>query len=701
MRPGKRSPHARQVAGRRTQGREPKPSPTSYQQHSPREAAKTQTPTSRRPASVPQRDPLPRDRTVAAVTSLHSAAGYSLRLLAQLRKLDEGFLRRLGLDDAKWGGQPAVRVPFLNGSGCVIAARYITAPAGPDQFRWRSFDKPVLYGLNRLADARKKGWVLLTQDEGECWVAWHHELPAVAVPMLCQWDPRWAKALDGLEVYVWPTTDGTDLPRIAADLPEARVIGPPGGESLTAAHRNSRHIADLISGARANATPITVHGEKADGARIAQLEEQAHRVLAAKDPVSEVEAAIRSLGYGGEIRTAMVVYLAVTTRVLPLRRGNMLVHILMLGPPSAGKNYTYGTVLMLLPEDAYHQIDAGSPKVLIYDEADLRHRVVIFSEADSLPAGEDNPAASAVRNLLQDGRLHYQVVVKDPETGRFGVQEIDREGPTVLLTTSVQHLGAQLESRMLVLDVPDDARQINAALQAQANLEGAGPPSAPPGLVAFQAYLQALAPWDVVVPFAKALATALGKATSGSRVLRDYQKILSLVKGVTAIRHRHRERDDRGRLIATIRDYAAVFEYVGPVYESSVSGVSVGVRKTVAAVAELTNVSPVTATAVATAMSVNKMTVSRYVRIALEQTWLVNNSQNKQRFDLALGEPLPEREGLPEPRVLQSRNGVTPETGGSPDTEPMSVRGSERTGRPRQRFSMRPEFAEDWRRRRG
>jgi hypothetical protein len=35
----------------------------------------------------------------------------------------------------------------------------------------------------------------------------------------------------------------------------------------------------------------------------------------------------------------------------------------------------------LFPEEAWHVIDAGSPRVMIYDSADLRHRVVVFSEA--------------------------------------------------------------------------------------------------------------------------------------------------------------------------------------------------------------------------------------------------------------------------------------------------------------------------------
>lgn len=108
----------------------------------------------------------------------------------------------------------------------------------------------------------------------------------------------------------------------------------------------------------------------------------------------------------------------------------MPVHLLLMGQSSTGKNYTVGRILLLLPSEAYHIIDAGSPRVLIYDDIELKHKVLVFSEADSLPAGEDNPAASAIRNLLQDHYLHYAVTVRDPFTGNYTVKKVDKPGPT-------------------------------------------------------------------------------------------------------------------------------------------------------------------------------------------------------------------------------------------------------------------------------
>src|SRR5438552_13497270 len=140
--------------------------------------------------------------------------------------------------------------------------------------------------------------------------------------------------------------------------------------------------------------------------------------------------------------------------------GSMPVHLLLLGPPSMGKSWAMQSAIRLLPAEAYHVIDAGSPTVIIYDGADLQHRALVFAEADSIASGEESPAASAIRNLLQDHHLHYQVTIRNAETGEFTVKEVSKPGRTVLVTTAVKRLGTQLDSRLFSLDVPDDYKQI-------------------------------------------------------------------------------------------------------------------------------------------------------------------------------------------------------------------------------------------------
>jgi hypothetical protein len=352
----------------------------------------------------------------------------------------------------------------------------------------------------------------------------------------------------------------------------------------------------------------------------------------------------------------------------------MPVHLLLVGPPAAGKSYTLKIVLSLLPPAAYHEIDAGSPRVLIYDHEDLRHRIVIFGEADSLPAGEDNPAASAIRNLLQEHQLKYKVAVKDPEQGRYQVQEIVKYGPTVLITTAVRRLGAQLDSRLFSLEVPDDPTQVRHALATQAAIETNGTKEPDASLIAFQAYLQVRAPWDVCVPYAPRLSQEIGRSPVASRVNRDFSRLLSLIKAVALIRHRHRQMDSEGRIVAEVADYATVYSLVKSMYESTVTGVTEGVREVVKAVNVLVGAGPVsiTQTRLASHLKISKMAVNRRVRVALEQGWLINDETRVGRpHRLKIGEPLPDPAGLPHPDSMLASNGVTPPT--DDETVPASV----------------------------
>lgn len=404
------------------------------------------------------------------------------------------------------------------------------------------------------------------------------------------------------------------------------------------------------------------------GSSIDDLRRRADTVLASEDPLQDVEAAIKALGYGGDVTSALITYIAMTSRLLEKRHGAMPGHLVLLGSASSGKSFTVQTDLRLLPPEAYHVLDASSPRALIYDSADLRHRVVVFSEADSLPAGEDNPAASAIRNLLQDGHLHYTVTVRDPDTGDWSVRDVNKQGPTVLITTSTKRLGDQLESRLFILEVPDDQKQIRAALTAQAAIELHGASEPPDALIAYQSLLQNNAPWHVYVPFADKLAEAIGKSPAAPRILRDYARLIAFTKAVAIMRHSSRVRDDQGRIVATLADYATVFKLTYEMYAGSVTGASRKIRAAISAVRDLGG--HVNVTQVAAHLGINKMAAGRRITAAEKNGWLVNVSQQENLKDLVLGESLPAESGLPTSESLgfeedsEACNSVTLETDG-------------------------------------
>jgi hypothetical protein len=306
-------------------------------------------------------------------------------------------------------------------------------------------------------------------------------------------------------------------------------------------------------------------------------------VLDAPDPLVLIGRELRAQGYGGDIRPALLVRLSMETRLLAMRIGSMPAHVLLLGPSSAGKNWLIIVNCAALPPRAYHAIPAGSAKALIHDHADLRYRLVIFGEADSLPAGEDNPAASAIRNLLTDHHLWYALPERNPHTGTWETIRIDRPGPSVLITTSTRSLGDQFMTRVFTIEVPDDRLYLQHALHVQATLEITALPDPDPAIRAFETFLQARAPWHVVVPFSVELATLVGWAPAGARVLRDFQRLLSLIKAVAIVRHTHRHWEN-GVMHATLDDYAAIYEIAGETYLASATGAGARIRHVVEAV---------------------------------------------------------------------------------------------------------------------
>ncbi len=210
-------------------------------------------------------------------------------------------------------------------------------------------------------------------------------------------------------------------------------------------------------------------------------------------------------------------------------------------------------------------------------------------------------------------------------------------------------------SRLFAIELPADRAQLRAVLAAQARLELDDVPPADPGLLAFQAYLQELAPISVLVPFARKLADALGSVPIEPRVTRDFLKLLSLTKAVTLCRIGQREHDERGRVIATLEDWDTVRDLAGALYAASTDDVGRLIRETVRAVAEVPGLvkpgMPVTVDFVARQLRVHKSTASRRVADAVRDGWLVNHETRPGHpANLELGAPLQETSGLPDLR---------------------------------------------------
>ena len=110
-----------------------------------------------------------------------------------------------------------------------------------------------------------------------------------------------------------------------------------------------------------------------------------------------------------------------------------------------------------------------------------------------------------------------------------------------------------------------------------------------------------------------------------------------------------------------------MFDLIRDMYDTSASGASQRVREVVAAVRDLKDESSlmISVSMVGERLGLNKMTVSRRVKLAVENGWLTRNSNLPGvAAALELGEPLPSTMGLPTPESIAAEcNGVTPKPG--------------------------------------
>ncbi len=595
----------------------------------------------------------PRDN---AATVQHPTS-CTLAQYADAKQLPEDHLRRLGLSQITYQGHPAVRIPYTGPSGADGPVRFRTALVGPDRFKWKSGSKITLYGLDRLAEAREAEHVVLVEGESDCHTLWFHGEPAVGIAGASNWsDRRDGPHLEGIEtIFVVREPDGGGdalTARLTAStlLDRVRII-----RLGDLKDPSGLHIADPDSfdeqwtQAKAEATSLTEEVAVEAQRRHSELAGAAEHLIREPDILSRFAVELERAGVVGESRTARLVYLAVTSRLL-----DKPVSIAVKGASSAGKSHTTQETLRFFPPSAFYALSAMSERALAYSDEPLKHRTLVIYEAAGL-AGDFG--TYLLRSLLSEGHIKYETVEKTSEglCSRF----IEREGPTnLIVTTTALRLHPENETRLLSLPVTDTQAQTAAVMRRIAEGRGEDIDYAP-----WHSLQEWLAGGEcrVSIPFASALAASIPPVAL--RLRRDFGAVLSLIRAHALLHQGTRDRDNKGRIIATNADYSAVRVLVADLISDGIeSTVAPAVRETVSAVADLIDRTDLideidheaTVAEVAGALSLDKSAASRRCRAALDAGYLVNREERKGRpHRLVLREPMPDDlEILPQPEVL-------------------------------------------------
>jgi len=571
--------------------------------------------------------------------------GLTLEAYAEAKKLPLGFVQGLGLRTINYVGSPAVRIPYRDPDGTEGAVRFRRALAkgehGDQRFAWKSGTKVRLYGLERLEEARRAGFVILVEGESDCHTAWHHGLPAIGVAGANNWNERRdAHHLDDVPVIyavIEPDGGGEALEKKLAvsDIRRRlRLVNLGALKDLSGLHL-ADPVGFLVAWERAAAGAVVwfEREKEAQAAAARALERSASALLDAPDLFDRLGTLIAGRGYAGDPAPVVRVYVAMTSRLL-----ERPVNVAVVAASASGKNRTVDAAAELIPPEALYVEKAGSARALVYTEDSFEHRVVIVAEADSIP--DEGPAASAVRSIAEDNEMRYDVVERDEGTSRFVVRRIVKAGPTALVTTSTKSVQHQLGTRMLEMPVPDDERQTRAVLHAHAAAvrRAEGPLADIAPWLALQRFLAASGVTRVEVPFGGALAARV--PAKAVRMRRDFRQLLTFVQAVALLRVRHRDAIDEGWIVATIEDYAVARELLAPIFETiAAEGCTPAVRETVG---KVKHDEEVTGAQIAERLGLSRSTVSWRIARAIEGGWLVNKETRRgQPQRLTVGVPLP------------------------------------------------------------
>jgi hypothetical protein len=292
------------------------------------------------------------------------------------------------------------------------------------------------------------------------------------------------------------------------------------------------------------------------------------RIAESPTLLADMEAVVHGVGVVGEGAAIRGAYISGTSRLLWKRA----ICLLRRGAAAGGKNFLLSTVLRLMPIDSVVVLSSGSPMSLVYygggDEDALKHKVLYVQEAAILAEknGVESPLTVLLRVLISEGQIDHLIAV--PKPGDTPVTlKIKRNGPVAVCITSARdNIESEMLTRLMTSDADESREQTMAVVKGMlSNDDSDDEPNLTPWLD-YQQWLELEAPYQVSVPFGVALYTAYEKRLQAFpnalqlRMRRDISGLISAIK-TSAILHKvQRDRDARGRIVATIDDYRHAHE---------------------------------------------------------------------------------------------------------------------------------------------
>jgi hypothetical protein len=581
--------------------------------------------------------------------------GCTLKAYAEAKKIPISFLRGVGVKEVYYLGEPALQIPYPTFDSSPGPVRYRTALSGDDKFRWRKGDKPSVYGLDlkNFDRARKFGYMVIGEGESDAQTCWLKGIPFLGVPGASSFH-----LLDGVaelqeipRLYIVrePDTGGdTFLKQLATSKfrDKAYVVSlaphkDPSDLFVSDTQSFSTNLQKYLDSAKTWSEFQREVNQRAENEAWNLCQSLAGQI----DIMAAFDDFLRAGGYVGPTTNAQLLYLAITSRLLPLAADGLpqVVSVFLKGESSSGKNYLVTVVLRAIPSDAYMRLTITSPRRLALTDTPFAHKAIVIEEMGGI---DSEVGAYIIRSLLSEGRLKYAFIDKGAH-GELVDREVTKEGPTLLISSTTKSIDPELATRGMTLNVTDEP-DVTRAIAVQIARDGE---KALPDVAPWQAHQTWLSfkDGDVSVPFFHQVVDGV-RDWKAVRLRRDFKMLRTLVKSHARLHTASRRLDEQLRVIACpVHDYEPVRQLVTSILSEGIGAtVPDGVRKTVVALSTLIledsrfQEQGVTTAALARAMNVHRTTAMNRAKEGIARGVVINLSPPHKPMALKPGDPLPD-----------------------------------------------------------
>jgi DNA primase len=264
----------------------------------------------------------------------------------------------------------------------------------------------------------------------------------------------------------------------------------------------------------------------------------------------EINALIGHSGVVGEENNRLLLFVIASSYAMPDP-----LHALVQGSSGSGKTHLLLQIAKFMPpEDTITLTRVTESSFYNYGEYDLRHKLLCMEDLD----GMKEEAFLAFRELQSRGMLTSSTSVKDEQGNIKGMVKTVRGPIASMSATTKGEIYEDNMSRCFLIAVDESKEQTQRIIDYQ-NQVSAGEidKESRKQLINFvQHCVRILSPYEVVNPFAKAVQLP----PEAHKIRRLNELYQAFVRQVVLLNQFQRQKDDKGRLLATKEDLQTACE---------------------------------------------------------------------------------------------------------------------------------------------